>query len=119
MKREIKFRGRLIDNGEWVYGNYIEKDHPQYAEPTFWASLIHDRALTAVEVDPETVGQYTGLKDKNGKEVYEGDILKGGIYKSFFVEWDFEENGWNITEYGARSFEVIGNIYKNPELLQP
>lgn len=62
--------------------------------------------------------QYTGLKDKNGIEIYEGDILKGGIYLSYEVKWDYEDCGWNISSGVQHHYEVIGNIYENQELLE-
>jgi len=67
--------------------------------------------------DTETwkVMQFTGFHDKNGKEIYDGDVLKGGIYSQYEVKWDSMDGGWNISQ-NANMFEVIGNIYENPEL---
>ncbi|MCM3257126.1 YopX family protein [Paenibacillus lautus] len=129
MKREIKFKGKRIDNGEWVYGNLVTY---------FNKPAIQDYAQTNGEiflVDPETVGQYTGLKDRNGKEIYEGDILKVNklsfksswplpenllvkFYGGMFQLYRGDENLMGLHLMYIEECEVIGNRWDNPNLLE-
>ena len=134
--REIKLRGKRIDTGEWVYGSLI-----QWKDGTMTIITENKEDHSEFYVNPDTVGQYTGLKDRNEREIYEGDILmcigqrwdnKGHKYyrKVLF------ENGsfcMNVKYYRINSplcnhivtivnkeldWEVIGNIHDNPELLE-
>ena len=121
--RTIKFKGKRIDNGEWIYGSYV----PHY---NFFGTIKYemvDENGNLFEVAPSTVGQYTGLKDKNGKEIYEDDILldESGAYAVVYYSMgsfcvDFGE-GFDLQYFTDSIHEicyVAGNIHDNPELLK-
>ena len=128
--REILFRGKRIDNGEWVEGGYRHEKVGEYFTAVFIIEPLTSGVWEHHRVDPSTVGQYTGLTDKNGKRIFEGDIVVGRDYTDEdgygVVEWydgAFEVgNGeWCGTfheNYYGKEFEVIGNIHDNPELLK-
>ena len=128
--REILFRGKRVDNGEWIYGFYIENETFDGKRiPQILSEYIAEKAVI-----PETVGQYTGIKDKNGTMIFENDILSAHPDELFpddeirlVVEW--HDYGWFgkdskgkytslESKWVSELFEVIGNKFDNPELLE-
>lgn len=127
--KEYKFRGKtledfksndnvIIPRGTWIYGGIV------YDDTRVWIDTVY---YGQIAVDKETVGQFTGLHDKNGKEIYEGDIVKSffvdtdeagnEIYKYYIIEVKYDEVLCSYKIDKFMNLEVIGNIYENKELL--
>jgi len=147
--REIKFRGMGYDN-RWHYGFLIIRTQPEsdpmgqpmldidgehiFKDHCYIYNEDDDRELedNFIEVFTDSDGQYTGLKDKNGKEIYEGDIIRNHINGRIeYVAWHESTCGWGsaykkgnglchlaFVAGFAEKYEIIGNIYENPELLE-
>ena len=128
--RTIIFRGKRIDNGEWVEGAYM----PYYYSTRYGkvaAIFTNDDVLCKTccyPVDPSTVGQYTGLKDKNGKRIFEGDIVQAHfrtnhskqIFRVTFDDGMFIfNNGYvKLPVRGIYGIKVIGNVHDNPKYMK-
>ena len=135
--REIKFRGISKNNNRWIYG-FVSIDKNSAKMEGFPHFISRASGYLPVEVVPRSVGQYTGLKDKNGVDIYDGDYIRysmrtinGSIYTHVCRVFQHESGTWRIegyhednhsyetkgTVYAAHLIcEVIGNIYENPEL---
>lgn len=137
MNREILFKAKRIDNGEWVEGYYVKTRIGTDIKPSdviFVPFKINrNEEWGWIKIDPDTLCQYTGLTDKNGKKIWENDILRRDGYWDIRIEF---ENGVfmvrntdkvqyinrvvyaPISIFDIKMYEVIGNIFDNPELLE-
>ena len=122
MKREIKFRGVRLDNGEWIYGDLNHLLDGVY--------ISNDHGCNMAQVDPDTVGMNTGLKDKNGKEIYDGDILahngrvighvvdgvRGYCFDVVYAD-PVSTSTWSLYGVVVNDYkgdvEIVGNIHDN------
>ena len=127
--REILFRGKRIEDKEWVYGTYMAHDRDGH---TIFNQNLGGGTLQGFEVIPETVGQYAELKDKNGVKIFEGDVMHWDSHWGWYVGYengafrriplnDIQRINWRhhtLQQEGLDTWEIIGNIYDNPELME-
>lgn len=137
--REILFRGKSVPRGEWVYGFYAACKPRLSDSNRCVIQPVDERGVpeVLVNVDPYTVGQYTGLCDKNGKKIFEGDIVEGAVHSAWSHRIQrcvvaYGRDGFECRHHAdglyseyftyrvmfSRSVEVIGNIHDSPELLK-
>ena len=143
--REILFRGKRLHDNKWIYGNFVSdcEGNPHIIEPRFFCEDGHhlqyeDNTDTPVFIIPETVGQFTGLTDRNGKKIFEGDICRFkrfndvhigkvvfNVTTASFIMWYQpivgaygEKATQKMLLSACDNIEVIGNIHDNPELME-
>lgn len=131
--REIFFKAKRIDSGEWVEGNYVKK-YDLSGKRHLILYVDNYVRWKCVEINPETLCQFTGLCDKNGKKIWENDILMAHLDESYPEDATYETVEWGVAgwvgheagstdreylgEFDIKHFEVVGNIFDNKELLQ-
>ena len=131
--REILFKAKRLDNGEWVEGSLL-----QTTAVSLKSFIIESSCYTfdkwdwneCVQVDTDTICQYTGLTDKNGNKIWENDVVEIPTENGWFIiEWSDTEAKWQMNNesdnfivdfdnYWSYQVEVIGNIFDNPELIE-
>lgn len=133
------YRGKRIDNDEWLYGSLLKVTIDGETAWLIFGNAFEFanggvRSLSHAQVDPNTVGECSGVPDKNGKKIFEGDILRfrytgenrgvDGVAAVIFedgkfgVKWGWHSELVALTGFANTSIEIIGNIHDNPELLE-
>lgn len=132
--REILFKAKRIDSGEWVEGYYQKRYYFLGNEEHLIFHADSYKVWEYAEIDPENLCQFTGLCDKNGKKIWENDILMAHLDESYPEDVTYETVEWGVAgwvgheansigrqyldEFDTKYYEVVGNTFDNPELLQ-
>lgn len=118
MNRIIKFRGKSVIDKKWMYGSFVLCTHNAIAD--ICDIVADNNDTTQTPVLSYTVGQFTGLLDKNGKEIYEGDIVEvlDTRMAVTYVNSSFRLRECTLACYDTKSIEVIGNVFDNPEMIK-
>ena len=131
--REIKFKGKSLRNGEWIVGQYhTYGDGIFICQTALMSNNGRDWRVPAIEVEPDSVGEYTGMRDKNNKDIYEGDICEceteaenfGYLKLKGIMQWWQDEARFSIKfaseidfeNRKVKSVEIVGNVFDNSEL---
>lgn len=125
MNDRYLYRAKRIDNGEWVKGYYMPRPNLPNGNKHYIVTVGNCKWF---DVDPSTICQCTGLKDKNGKLIFENDILRcGNIFTvtwcDVFASWRLNSTGWMYSHFFGEAckpedVEIVGNIFDNPELIE-
>lgn len=132
--REILFKAKSVEYGKWLEGYYLKKYDFLGKEVHFIFLEYRPNAWRCIEVNPDTICQFTGLCDKNGNKIWENDILKAHLDESYPEDATYETVEWGVAgwvghetgstdkeyldEFDLEHYEVVGNIFDNKELLQ-
>lgn len=126
--REILFRGKRVDIGEWIEGWFLPGNERRTLHHCIFVYLTETQSFECFDIDIDTLGEYTGLKDKNDKKIFEHDIVRiavCGTYDNYVVSYDKEnarfvvgDIDFTMVRIFSPKIEVIGNIHDNPELLE-
>lgn len=136
MNHTINFRGKSLSTGEWVYGYYYvdvqESDDMMFFEELHFIQAPYGDHYQAIEVDPKTVGQYTGFNDSNKKEIYDDDVLRCTPTVEVYRQCVWSNGEYYLVEVNVpctisfplgavstshKNAKIIGNIHDNPDLL--